>query len=69
VILEMMIAIITLMYVISLALQLPACITVQNQCLNAKLLSPVYFGNCVVCPKLFGQQIEIGIGTSARFEI
>jgi hypothetical protein len=58
-----------LMYTVSLELQLPACVTIYNQCSNIKLTSPVYFGNGVECPKLSNQQIDIGIKMNASFEI
>jgi hypothetical protein len=59
VILEMMIIAIMLIYAVSLDLQLPAYVTIHNQCLNIKLVSPVYFGNGAVCSRLFDQQIDI----------
>jgi hypothetical protein len=62
--LEMMIAVTMLIYAVRLALQSPECVTIHNQCLNIELVSPVYFGNGVVCPKLSDRQI--GIGTTMR---
>jgi hypothetical protein len=58
-----------LMYAISLKLQLPACVTIHNQCLNIKLLSSVYFSNAEICPKLSEQQIDIGTKMMTCFEI
>jgi hypothetical protein len=65
----MMIIIIMLMSTIRLDLQLPACVTIHNQCSNIKLVSPVYFGNSVVCSKLSDQQISIGTIMRNYFEI
>jgi hypothetical protein len=67
--LEMMITITILMYIVSLALQLPPCVTIYNGCSNIKLMSPVYFGNGAVCPKLSNQQTSIGAKMYASFEI
>jgi hypothetical protein len=64
-----MIIVIMLIYVVSLDLQLPSCITIHNQCLNTKLVSPVYFGNGTVCSKLSGQEINIDAAMKACFEI
>jgi hypothetical protein len=64
----MMIAVI-LIYTVSLAFQMSSCVTIQNQCSNINLVSPVYFGNGVVCPKIFGQQIDISTKMNAIFEI
>jgi hypothetical protein len=64
-----MIAVMMLMHTVSLKLQLPACVTVHNGCLNIELVSPVYFGNGAVCPKLSDQRIGIGTETYASFEI
>jgi hypothetical protein len=58
-----------LMHIISLDIQLPSCVTIHNQCLNIELVSPVYFGNGVVCSKLSDQQISIGTAMRACFEI
>jgi hypothetical protein len=58
-----------LMHIISLDIQLPSCVTIHNQCLNIELVSPVYFGNGAVCPKLSDQQIDISTEMKARFEI
>jgi hypothetical protein len=58
-----------LIYTVSLSLQLPSCVTIHNQCSNIELVSPVYFGNGAVCPKLSGQQIEIGAKMTVHFEI
>jgi hypothetical protein len=69
VILEMMIAIIMLIHTVSLELQLPSHVTIHNQCLNVTLVSPVYFGNGVVFPKLSDQQMNIGTGVRTSFEI
>jgi hypothetical protein len=68
-VLEMMIAVIMLMYTISFDLQLPALVTIHNPCSNIELVSPVYFGNGAVCPKLSEQQIDIGTEMNASFEI
>jgi hypothetical protein len=62
-------SVIMLIYVISLILQLPLCVNILNLCSNIKLVSPIYFGNGVVCPKLSRQQIDIGAKTNASFEI
>jgi hypothetical protein len=64
-----MIVIIVLMCTISLEFQLAPCVTIQNQCSNFKLESPIYFGNGAVCPKLSGQQIDISTRMNASFEI
>jgi hypothetical protein len=58
-----------LMYSNSLVLQLPACVTIYNQCLNTELISPIYFGNGAICPKLSGRQIDISIAMNASFEM
>jgi hypothetical protein len=58
-----------LIYTVSLKLQLLSYITIFNQCLNVSLVSPVYFGNGVVCPKLSNQPIDIGAKICASFEI
>jgi hypothetical protein len=68
VVLEIMIAIM-LTHTISFIIQLPACVTIHNQCPNTKLVLPVYFGHDVVCPKLSNQQIVIGTAMKASFEI
>jgi hypothetical protein len=65
----MMIDITMLIYTVSLALQLPVCVTIHNQCSNVELVSPVYFGNGAICPKLSNQQINIGIAMRVCFEI
>jgi hypothetical protein len=65
----MMTIVTILIYAVSLDLQLPSCVTISNQCLNTKLVSPVYFGNGAVCPKLSGQQIDIGTKMGVCFEI
>jgi hypothetical protein len=65
----MMINITVLMCTVSLDLQLPACVIIHNQCLNTKLVSPIYFGNGAVCPKLSDQQIDIDAKMNASFEI
>jgi hypothetical protein len=67
--LGMMIAVIMLIYAISLSLQLPSCMNIFNLCSNTELVSPVYFGNGAVCSKLSGQQIDIGTKMRAYFEI
>jgi hypothetical protein len=58
-----------LMYIISLEVQLPSCVTIYNQCTNIELVSPVYFCNGAVCSKLSNQQIDIGTEMDASFEI
>jgi hypothetical protein len=65
----MAIVVTILMYTVSLVLQLPAYVTIYNQCSNTKLISPVYFGNGVVCPKLSNQQIDIDVEMNASFEM
>jgi hypothetical protein len=64
-----MIAITMLIYAVSLKLQLPARVTIHNQCPNTKLASPIYFGDGVVCPRLSNQQLDIGTAVRACFEI
>jgi hypothetical protein len=64
-----MITIIMLMHTVSLKFQLSACVAIHNQCSNTKLVSPIYFGNGVIHPKLSDQQIDIGTKMRARFEI
>jgi hypothetical protein len=44
-------------------------VNIINLCTNTKLTSPIYFGDGVVCPKLSGQQIDIGTKMNASFEI
>jgi hypothetical protein len=58
-----------LIYPVSLTLQPPTCVTVYNQCPNIKLASPVHFGDGLVYPKLFDQQIDVGTAMRACFEI
>jgi hypothetical protein len=65
----MMIAINMLIHIVSLEFQLPACITIHNQCSNTKLVSPIYFSNDAVGSKLFSQQIDIGTEVRTNFEI
>jgi hypothetical protein len=65
----MMIVITTLIYIPSLEFQSPTSVIIHNQCLNIELISPVYFGNGVVCPKLSDQQIDINTEMKIRFEI
>jgi hypothetical protein len=69
VILEIMLVVITLMHTVSLKLQLPACVTIHNQCSNIKLVSPIYFGKGTICPKLSSQRMDIGTEMDASFEI
>jgi hypothetical protein len=64
-----MIVVIMLTYTVSLALQLPPSVTIHNQCPNIELVAPIYFGNGAVCPRLSGQQIDIGTAIKIRFEI
>jgi hypothetical protein len=65
----MIIIVVMLIYAVSLKLQLPACITIHNQCSNNKLVSPIYFGNGAVCPRLSKQRVNIGAKMEAHFEI
>jgi hypothetical protein len=58
-----------LIYTVSLVFQLPAYVTIHNQCSNTELVSPVYFGNGAVCPKLSGQQIDISTEMKTNFKI
>jgi hypothetical protein len=58
-----------LMYTVSLALQFSSCVTIHNQCSNIKLVSPVYFDNGAICPKLSDQQIGICAKMGSSFEI
>jgi hypothetical protein len=44
-------------------------VNILNLCPNIKLVSPVYFGSGIVCPKLSNQQIDISTKMNARFEI
>jgi hypothetical protein len=69
VVLEMMIVITMLIHIVSLEFQLPARMIIHNQCSDIKLISPIYFGSGVVCPKLPNQQMGIGTKMSACFEI
>jgi hypothetical protein len=69
VVLEVIVVVIMLMYAASLELQLPARMTIHNQCSNIELVSPVYFGNGTIYPKLTNQQIDIGTAMNASFEI
>jgi hypothetical protein len=64
-----MIAVTMLIYIVSLVLQFPSCVNIFNLCLNTKLISPVYFGNGAICPKLSNQQIDISTAMKACFEI
>jgi hypothetical protein len=61
--------VIMLISVVSLEFQFPACIAIHNQCSNIELVSPVYFGNEVVCPKLSDQQMNISAKMRTCFEI
>jgi hypothetical protein len=65
----MMIIVIMLIYAISLALWLPSCVNILNLYPNTKLALSAYFGNGIIFPKLFDQQIDICTGMSACFEI
>jgi hypothetical protein len=58
-----------LIYVASFILQLPACISIHNQCSNTVLAAPVYFCNGAMSPKLFDQQIGIGTEAKTSFKI
>jgi hypothetical protein len=64
-----MTSVIMLKYTVSLDLQSPVYITIDNQCLDTELISPVYFGNGAVCPKISDQQIDVGAKMKAYFEI
>jgi hypothetical protein len=64
-----MIAAAMLMYIFSLRLQLLPCVTIHNQCSNIELVSPVYFDNGAICPKLSDRQIDIDTKMRAYFEI
>jgi hypothetical protein len=44
-------------------------VNIHNQCSNTKLVSPIYFGNGVVHPKLSDRRIDIGTRRKACFEI
>jgi hypothetical protein len=65
----MMMAVIMLIYTISLKLRSPTSIIIYNLCLNTELISPVYFGNGAVCPNLSDQEIDINTAMRIRFEI
>jgi hypothetical protein len=64
-----------LIYTVSLELQLPPCMIIHphmiihNQCSKINLVSPIYFGNGAVCPKLSDQQIDVNAKTRVCFEI
>jgi hypothetical protein len=58
-----------LMHTVSLRLQLPSRVTIHNQCLNTRLLPPVYFGNGTVRTKLSDQRIGIGTAMNVSFDI
>jgi hypothetical protein len=64
-----MIIVAMLIYTVSLEFRLPSRVTVHNQCSNTELVSPVYFSNGAVCPKISDQQIDIGTAMNASFEI
>jgi hypothetical protein len=65
----MAIVVIVLMYTASFKLRLSPYVTIHNQCSNTKLVSPVYFGNGAVCPKLSGRGACIGTKSNISFEI
>jgi hypothetical protein len=65
----MVIVVTILMYTTSLKLQLPACVTIYNQCSNIKLLSPIYFSNGAVCSQLSGRKIDVVTKARVCFEI
>jgi hypothetical protein len=44
-------------------------VVIHNQRSNTELISPVYFSNGAVCPKLSDQQIDSNIATKIRFEV
>jgi hypothetical protein len=44
-------------------------LNIHNQCSNVKLISPIYFGNGVVYPKLSDQQIDIDTEMKTCFTI
>jgi hypothetical protein len=58
-----------LTYVISLELQLSSRIIIYNQCTKVELVSPVHFSKGAVCPKISGQQIDIGAKMNVIYEI
>jgi hypothetical protein len=58
-----------LIHTTSFVFQLPAYVTIHNQCSNIELVSPIYFGNGAVCPKLSGQQINISTEMKTNFKI
>jgi hypothetical protein len=58
-----------LTYTVSLDLHLPSYITIHNQCSSIELVSPVFFGDGVICPKLFSQRVGIDTKMKAHFEI
>jgi hypothetical protein len=58
-----------LIYTVSLKLQLPPRMIIHNQCSKINLVSPIYFSNGAVCPKLSDQQIDINAKTRVCFEI
>jgi hypothetical protein len=65
----MMIVVAMLMCTVSHRLRFSPRIVIHNQCLNTKLMSPVYFGDGAVCPKLSNQRIDIGAKMNASFKI
>jgi hypothetical protein len=58
-----------LIYTVSLEFQSSTSIIIHNQCSDTELISPVYFGNGAVCPKLSDQQIDIDAAMKIRFEV
>jgi hypothetical protein len=58
-----------LIYAVSLDLQLPSRVTIHNQCSKTELVSPVYFRDGAVCPKLSDQRMDIDAKNDASFEI
>jgi hypothetical protein len=65
----MITVVIILMYTASLELQLLPCVNILNLCTNIKLVSSVYFGNGMTCPKLSNQRIDIDAKMNTSFEI
>jgi hypothetical protein len=65
----MMIAVIMLMRTISPTPRLPSSVTIHNQCSYTELISPIYFGNGAICPKLSGQQMDVNTKMSVCFDI
>jgi hypothetical protein len=65
----MILAVTMLIYTVSFKFQLPPRMIIHNQCSKINLVSPIYFGNGAVCPKLSDQQIDVNAKTRVCFEI